>query len=93
MPIKPAALWDSLPAELRAHIADDLAAALQGVSHGIGTCTAVSPAASAGEVGIILSIEVTRLARNCTDWYPLLDVCGHRQCLIADRDGVYDPPS
>jgi DNA invertase Pin-like site-specific DNA recombinase len=44
-----------------------------------------------GEVGIILSIDVTRLARNCSDWYPLLDVCGHRQCLIADRDGVYDP--
>jgi len=43
------------------------------------------------EVGIILSIEVTRLARNCSDWYPLLDVCGHRRCLIADRDGVYDP--
>ncbi|GGF51693.1 hypothetical protein GCM10011611_67720 [Aliidongia dinghuensis] len=44
-----------------------------------------------GEVGMILSIDVTRLARNCSDWYPLLDVCGHRQCLIADRDGVYDP--
>jgi resolvase-like protein len=46
-----------------------------------------------GEVGLILSTEVTRLARNCSDWYPLLDVCGHRQCLIADRDGVYDPTS
>jgi DNA invertase Pin-like site-specific DNA recombinase len=44
-----------------------------------------------GEIGLILSIDVTRLARNCTDWYPLLDVCGHRECLIADRDGVYDP--
>jgi DNA invertase Pin-like site-specific DNA recombinase len=44
-----------------------------------------------GEVGIILSSEVTRLTRNCSDWYPLLDLCGHRQCLIADRDGVYDP--
>ncbi len=44
-----------------------------------------------GEVGLILSIEVTRLARNCSDWYPLLDVCGHRHCLIGDRDGVYDP--
>ncbi|MHA7066826.1 recombinase family protein [Azospirillum argentinense] len=43
------------------------------------------------EVGIILSLEVTRLARNCSDWYPLLDVCGYRECLIADRDGVYDP--
>jgi DNA invertase Pin-like site-specific DNA recombinase len=46
-----------------------------------------------GEVGIILSSEVTRLSRNCSDWYPLLDICGYRQCLIADRDGVYDPAS
>ena len=46
-----------------------------------------------GEVGIILSYEVTRLARNCSDWYPLLDLCGYRQCLIGDRDGVYDPGS
>jgi DNA invertase Pin-like site-specific DNA recombinase len=46
-----------------------------------------------GEVGIILSYEVTRLARNCSDWYPLLDLCGYRECLIGDRDGVYDPGS
>src|ERR1700760_564648 len=46
-----------------------------------------------GEVGIIFSYEVTRLARNCSDWYPLLDLCGYRQCLIGDRDGVYDPGS
>jgi DNA invertase Pin-like site-specific DNA recombinase len=46
-----------------------------------------------GEVGIILSLEVTRLARNCTDWYPLLDLCGYRDCLIGDRDGVYAPGS
>jgi len=46
-----------------------------------------------GEVGIILSSEVTRLSRNCSDWYPLLDICGYRNCLIADRDGVYDPVS
>jgi DNA invertase Pin-like site-specific DNA recombinase len=42
-------------------------------------------------VGIILSSEVTRLSRNCTDWYPLLDICGFKACLIADRDGIYDP--
>lgn len=36
---------------------------------------------------------MTRLARNCSDWYPLVDLCGYRQCLIADRDGVYDPGS
>ena len=46
-----------------------------------------------GEIGIILSFDVTRLSRNCSDWYPLLDVCGYRRCLIADRDGVYDPGS
>ena len=44
-----------------------------------------------GQVGIVLSYEVTRLARNCSDWYPLLDICGMRGCLIGDRDGIYDP--
>lgn len=46
---------------------------------------------SLGQIGIILSSEVTRLARNCSDWYPLLDICGFNACLIADRDGIYDP--
>ncbi len=46
-----------------------------------------------GQVGIVLSSEVTRLSRNCTDWYPLLDACAYRGCLIADRDGIYDPSS
>jgi len=46
---------------------------------------------SLGKVGIIFSTEVTRLSRNCSDWYPLLDVCGYMHCLIADRDGIYDP--
>ena len=45
------------------------------------------------QVGIILSVDVTRLSRNCSDWYPLLDVCGYRDCLIADNDGIYDPGS
>src|SRR4051812_20608659 len=45
------------------------------------------------QVGIIFSTEVTRLSRNCSDWYPLLDLCGYRNCLIADRDGIYDPSS
>ena len=44
-----------------------------------------------GQVGVVLSSEVTRLTRNCSDWYPLLDLCGYKDCLIADRDGVYDP--
>lgn len=44
-----------------------------------------------GHVGIILSSENARMARNQTDWYPLLDLCALRHTLIADRDGVYDP--
>src|SRR5262249_5785934 len=46
-----------------------------------------------GEIGVIVAYEATRLARNCTHWYQLLDLCGHTGCLIADRDGVYDPGS
>ena len=45
------------------------------------------------QVGIILSYDVTRLSRNCSDWYPLLDLCGYKSCLIADHDSVYDPNS
>ena len=48
---------------------------------------------SLGQVGIIFAYDVTRLARNCTDWYQLLDLCGLRQCLVGDQDGVYDPTS
>src|SRR5215469_6432294 len=46
-----------------------------------------------GQVGILIAYDATRLARNCSNWYQLLDLCGHADCLIADRDGVYDPSS
>ena len=36
------------------------------------------------QVGIIFAYDVTRLARNCTDWYQLLDLCGFRACLVGD---------
>jgi DNA invertase Pin-like site-specific DNA recombinase len=44
-----------------------------------------------GQVGIIFAYDVTRLARNCTDWYQLLDLCGYRHCLVGDQETVYDP--
>jgi DNA invertase Pin-like site-specific DNA recombinase len=44
-----------------------------------------------GHVGIVVSYESQRLSRNCSDWYPLLDVCAIKNCLIGDRDGVYEP--
>jgi DNA invertase Pin-like site-specific DNA recombinase len=43
------------------------------------------------QVGLILSLDVTRRSRNRTDWYPLLDICGYQGCLSADRDGIDDP--
>jgi DNA invertase Pin-like site-specific DNA recombinase len=46
-----------------------------------------------GKIGILIAYEAQRLARNCTHWYQLLDLCGHTDCLIADRDGVYDASS
>ena len=42
-------------------------------------------------VGLILGIEMSRLARSCRDWYQLLEVCAIFRTLIADLDGVYDP--
>ena len=44
-------------------------------------------------VGIILGIEMSRLARSCKDWYQLLEVCALFRTLIADTDGIYDPVS
>ena len=49
--------------------------------------------AALGQVGILIAYDATRLARNCSHWYQLLDLCGRVSCLIADRDGVYDPSS
>jgi excisionase family DNA binding protein len=44
-----------------------------------------------GRVGIVFGIEVSRLARNNSDWYQLLDLCALTDTLIADADGVYHP--
>jgi DNA invertase Pin-like site-specific DNA recombinase len=44
-----------------------------------------------GEVGIVLALEVSRLARSSADWYRLLDLAGITDTLIADADGIYHP--
>ena len=44
-----------------------------------------------GRVGIVLGIEVSRLARDNTSWYQLLDLCAYTDTLIADSDGIYHP--
>jgi DNA invertase Pin-like site-specific DNA recombinase len=46
---------------------------------------------SLGRAGIVLGLEVSRLARNSTDWHRLLEICALADALILDEDGVYDP--
>jgi DNA invertase Pin-like site-specific DNA recombinase len=46
---------------------------------------------SLGRAGIVLGLEVSRLARNSTDWHRLLEICALTDTLILDEDGVYDP--
>src|SRR5690349_14961079 len=44
-----------------------------------------------GKVGLVLGIEMSRLARSNKDWHQLLELCALFRTLIADLDGVYDP--
>jgi len=44
-----------------------------------------------GRAGIVLGLEVSRLARNSSDWHRLLEICGLTETLILDEDGLYDP--
>jgi DNA invertase Pin-like site-specific DNA recombinase len=46
---------------------------------------------SLGHAGIVMGLEVSRLARNSTDWHRLLELCALADTLILDEDGVYDP--
>jgi excisionase family DNA binding protein len=44
-----------------------------------------------GQVGLVLALEVSRLARSSADWHQLLDLCALTGTLIADSDGIYSP--
>ena len=44
-----------------------------------------------GRAGIVMGLEVSRLARNSTDWHRLLEICALTDTLILDEDGIYDP--
>jgi DNA invertase Pin-like site-specific DNA recombinase len=71
-------------------IDDDLGLTAATAHHRAGFNTLVAQV-TLEQVGLILSSDVTRLSRNCSDWYPLLDLCGYKGCLIADGDGIDDP--
>ena len=42
-------------------------------------------------VGLILGLEMSRLARSCKDWHQLIELCAIFRVLLADQDGLYDP--
>jgi len=44
-----------------------------------------------GKAGVVMGLEVSRLARNCADWHRLLEICALTHALILDEDGLYDP--
>jgi len=44
-----------------------------------------------GKAGLVMGLEVSRLARNSTDWHRLLEICALTDTLILDEDGLYDP--
>ena len=42
-------------------------------------------------VGLVLGLEMSRLARSCKDWHQLIELCAIFRVLLADQDGLYDP--
>ena len=71
-------------------IDEDLAQSGSSTIHRSGFTTMTAEVAL-GQVGLILSIEVSRVARNNADWYRLLDLCSVTDTLIGDEDGLYHP--
>ena len=71
-------------------IDDDLGISASGRADRAGFQRLVSDVAL-GRTGIVLGLEVSRLARNNRDWYELLDLCALKETLIGDADGIYDP--
>lgn len=71
-------------------IDEDLGISGSGMVHRSGFARMTAELAL-GKIGIVLSLEVSRMARNNADWYRLLDLCGMTDTLIADGDGLYHP--
>jgi DNA invertase Pin-like site-specific DNA recombinase len=71
-------------------IDEDLGLSGSGIAKRAGFARLAADVALA-KVGIVLGLEVSRLARNNADWHRLLDLCGMTDTLIGDADGVYHP--
>jgi len=73
-------------------IDDDLGISGDGIAERHGFARLAAEVAL-GHAGLVLGLEVSRLARNNADWYRLLDLCGVTDTLIGDADGLYHPGS
>jgi DNA invertase Pin-like site-specific DNA recombinase len=69
---------------------DDLGVSADGIAKRAGFAQLTADVALL-KVGIVVGIEVSRLARNNANWYRLLDLCGITDTLLADTDGIYHP--
>jgi DNA invertase Pin-like site-specific DNA recombinase len=73
-------------------IDDDLGITGDGTVDREGFARLVSEVAL-GHAGLVLGLECSRVARNNSDWYRLLDLCGVTDTVIGDLDGLYHPGS
>jgi DNA invertase Pin-like site-specific DNA recombinase len=73
-------------------IDEDLGISGSGMSERTGFARLAAEVAL-GHAGLVLGLEVSRLARNNVDWYRLLDLCGVTDTVIGDSDGLYHPGS
>ncbi len=71
-------------------IDDDLGKSGQSIEGRVGFQRLLAEVAL-DRVGLILGLEMSRLARSCKDWHLLLELCGRYRVLLADADGLFDP--
>ena len=71
-------------------IDEDLGRSGSGLSERPGFQRLVAEVCS-GQVGAVLCLEASRLARNGRDWHHLIELCGLSGAVVVDPDGVYDP--
>jgi len=78
------------PANRVQAIDDDLGQSGRSATHRLGFQRLLAEV-GLNHVGLVLGLEMSRLARSCKDWHQLLELCGLFRTLLADADGVYDP--
>ena len=88
--LKRRALALGWPAERVVVIDDDLGLSAASAAERTGFQRIVADV-GLGRVGLVMGLEVSRLARNSSDWHRLLEICALSETLILDEDGLYDP--